>query len=196
MSAGAFSDPAVMEASKKIVCVFVDCDWGNKNNDLSAKFNVRGYPTVVFLDPEGAEVGRLASRTPSAVASQIEEIAKKHGKSRFETFEKAAEFAKENKKPVLCLFLKPGVNSSLASAVEDASMKDLVEKFVLCQSDLGKGNADAKAAGLSDSALLVLAPDGDLKKPLLKLTGKKELKEVRKQLEATLKKFEEGAGDK
>jgi len=40
-----------MEASKKILCVFVDCDWGRKNNDLSTKFNVRGFPTVVFLDP-------------------------------------------------------------------------------------------------------------------------------------------------
>ena len=185
-----------MEASKKIVCVFVDCDWGKKNNDLSTKFGVRGYPTVVFLDPEGNEVAKLASRTPSAVAAQIEEIAKKYGKARFDSFEKGAEYAKEQKKPVLYLFTKPGVNSSLAAAVEDASMKELVEKFVLCQSDLVKGNADAKTAGVSDPALLILAPDGDLKKPLLKLTGRKELKEVRKQVEATLKKFEEGAGDK
>jgi hypothetical protein len=185
-----------MEASKKIMCVFVDCDWGKKNEDISTKFNVRGYPTVVFLDPEGAEVGRLASRAPAAVASQIEEIAKKHGKSRFETFEKAAEFAKENKKPVLYLFAKPGVNSSLVAAVEDASMKELVEKFVLCQSDVGKNNADAKTAGVTDSTLLILASDGDLKKPLLKLTGRKELKEVRKQVEATLKKYEEEAGQK
>lgn len=185
-----------MEASKKLVCVFVDCDWGNKNNDLSTKFNVRGYPTVVFLDPEGAEVARLASRAPSAVASQIEEIAKKHGKASFESFEKAAEFAKENKKAVLALFVKPGVNSSLAAAVADPSMKELVEKFVVFQSDLGKGNADAKAAGVSDSSLLILAPDGELKKPLLKLTGRKELKEVRKQVEAALKKFEEGAAGK
>jgi hypothetical protein len=185
-----------MEASKKIMPVFVDCDWGKKNEDISTKFNVGGYPTVIFLDPEGTEVARLASRTPGAVASQIEEIAKKHGKSRFETFEKAAEFAKENKKPVLYLFTKPGVNSSIAAAVEDASMKELVEKFVLCQSELVKGNADAKTAGVSDSTMLILAPDGDLKKPLLKLTGRKELKEVRKQVEATLKKYEEGGAEK
>ena len=192
MSAGAFSDPAVMEVSKQIVCVFVDCDWGNKNNDLATKFGVRGYPTVVFLNPEGAEVARLASRTPAAVAAQIEDVAKKHGKARPESFEKAAEMAKEQKKPVLYLFLKPGFNSTLATAVNDPSMKELAEKFVICQSDLVKGNADAKTAGVTDSALLVVAPDGELKSPLLKLTGRKEIKEVRKQLEETLKKYEEG----
>lgn len=186
-----------MEASKKIVCVFVDCDWGNKNNDLSTKFGVRGYPTVVFLDPEGAEVAKLGSRAPAAVAAQIEDIAKKHGKAMFDTVEKAAGFAKENKKPILCLFTKPGFNSSVAAAVADPSMKELVELFVLCQSDIGKDNADAKAAGVTESALLVLNPEAvDLKKPLLKLTGKKDLKEVRKQLEAALKKFQEGPAEK
>jgi len=95
LSAGAFSDPAVMEASKKLMCVFVDCDWGKKNNDLSDKFNVRGYPTVVFCDPEGKQVASLSSREPSAVASQIAEVAKKYGgKSGFESFEKAVVVAK------------------------------------------------------------------------------------------------------
>ena len=43
----------------------------------------------------------------------------------------------------------------------------------------------------------MLDPAADAKqKPLLKLTGKKDLKEVRKQIEATLKKFEEGGNNK
>lgn len=196
MSAGAFSDPAVMEASKKIVCVFVDCDWGKKNNDLSDKFSVRGYPTVVFCDPEGNKVGALGSREPSAVAAQIADIVKQFGKGGFESFAKAAEAAKEEKKPVLYVFTKPGVASSLAAAVADPSMKDLVEKFVVAQAEISKDNADAKALSVTESSLLVLDAGGDLKaKPILKLTGKKDLKEVRKQLEATLKKIEEGSGE-
>jgi len=198
LSAGAFSDPAVMEASKKLMCVFVDCDWGKKNNDLSDKFNVRGYPTVVFCDPEGKQVASLGSREPSAVASQIAEVAKKYGgKGGFESFEKAVAVAKEEKKPVLYVITKPGVASSLAAAVADPSLKELTDRFVIAQSEVGKDNADAKALSVTESTLLVLDPGADLKaKPLLKITGKKDLKEIRKQLEATLKKFEEGPGDK
>jgi len=186
-----------MEASKKIVCVFVDCDWGKKNNDLSDKFKVEGYPTVVFCDPEGKQVAELNAREPARVAAQISEVAKKYGKAGFESFEKAAGVAKEEKKPILYVLVKPNVPSSLAAAVADESLKALIEKFIVAQAEITKDNADAKALSVTDSTLLVLDPNAELKaKPLLKLTGKRELKEVRKQLEATLKKFEEGGGDK
>jgi hypothetical protein len=174
--------------------VFVDCDWGNKNKDLSTKFKVDGYPTVIFCDPEGVQVGELGARDSTSVASQIDGVAKKYGSTRFETFEKAAAKAKEDKKPVLYLFLKPNVASSLAAAVADPSLKDLVEKFVVAQSDLVKGNADAKALSITDPALWVLDSEGEIAKAkvLLKLSGKKEVKEVKRQLEDALKKFEEG----
>ena len=198
MSAGAFSDKAVIEASAKILCVFVDCDWGKKNNDLSEKFQVRGYPTVAFCDPDGNVVAKLQSRDPAAVAAQIADVVKQYGKAAFENFEKASVYAKESKKPVLYLFTKPGINSSLAAAVADPSLKELLELFVVAQSELIKGNADAKALSITDSALLVLDPAAELAKakPLLKLTGKKDLKEVKKQLEAVLLKFTDGGGDK
>jgi hypothetical protein len=187
----------VIEASKKIVCVFVDCNWGKKNNDLSDKYKVEGYPTVVFCDPDGKQIAELESRDASGVASQIESIAKKY-KGTFDSFEKAVAMAKEEKKPVLYLFLKPNVASSLAAAVGDASMKDLVEKFVLAQSELVKGNTDAKAFSIIDPTLLVLDPEGEVGKAkvYLKLSGKRELKEVKKQLEEALKKFQEGAEKK
>jgi hypothetical protein len=186
-----------MEASKKLVCVFVDCDWGKKNNDLSDKFKVQGYPTVVFCDPDGNQVASLGSRDPAGVATQITEVAKKYSKAGFESYEKAIGAAKEEKKLILYVFVKPNVASSLSAAVADESLKDLVGKFVVAHSEISKESADAKAFSVSESTLLVLDPAGDPKaKPLLKLTGKKELKEVRKQLEATLKKFEDGGGDK
>src|ERR1041385_5174616 len=105
-----------MEASKKLVCVFVDCDWGKKNNDLSDKFKVEGYPTVVFCDPDGKQVAELNSRDPKGVASQISDVAKKYGKPGFESFDKAVEAAKEEKKPILYVLGNPTVPSSLAAA--------------------------------------------------------------------------------
>jgi hypothetical protein len=178
--------------------VFVDCDWGNKNSDLSTKFAVRGYPTVAFCDPEGKQVAMLGSRDPASVATQIEEVAKKYGSSSFESFDKAAAKAKEDKKPVLYLFTKPNMASSIALALEDASMKELLEKFTVARSEIGKANADAKALSVTESSLFVLDPNSEASKPkvIVKLTGKKDAKEVRKALEDGLKKFEGGAAEK
>jgi thioredoxin-related protein len=53
----------------------VDCDWGRKNRDVSDKYGVRGYPTVLFTDPEGKVVERLGSRDASSVLAQIEGVA-------------------------------------------------------------------------------------------------------------------------
>ena len=59
--------------------IFVDCDWGKKNNDISTRYKVRGYPTVVFTDPEGKEVARMGRRDAESVAAQIEDVAKTYG---------------------------------------------------------------------------------------------------------------------
>jgi hypothetical protein len=59
--------------------IFVDCDWGRKNGDISTKYKIRGYPTVVFTDPSGNEVERLGRRDAESVAAQIQEVVKNHG---------------------------------------------------------------------------------------------------------------------
>ena len=62
--------------------IFVDCDWGKKNKDLSTQYKIRGYPTVVFTDPEGKELERLGARNADSVLKQIEGVAQKYpGKS-------------------------------------------------------------------------------------------------------------------
>lgn len=53
----------------------MDCDWGRKNRDISDRYQIRGYPTVIFTDPEGKELGRLGKRDPSSVAAQIDGMA-------------------------------------------------------------------------------------------------------------------------
>jgi thioredoxin-related protein len=78
LSAGAFSDDKVVEASKQVMPIFVDCDWGKKNKDISDKYKVRGYPTVIFTDPEGKELEHLGKRDAESVAAQIESVAGKY----------------------------------------------------------------------------------------------------------------------
>ena len=60
------------------MAIFVDCDWGKKNNDVSDKYKIRGYPTVIFADPDGNEIERLGKRDPASVLAQIEGVTKKY----------------------------------------------------------------------------------------------------------------------
>ena len=58
--------------------IFVDCNWGKKNNDISDKYKVEGYPTVIFTDPDGKEIEKLGKRDPASVAAQIDAVSKKY----------------------------------------------------------------------------------------------------------------------
>jgi hypothetical protein len=180
------------------MCVFVDCDWGKKNQKLSDKFSVEGYPTVVFCDPEGKKVGDLESRSADGVAKQIEGVAAKYAKPSSASFAEAAEAAKDEPKPVLLLFVpaKGGEISPLEAALADPSLKDIVEKFVRARIEIKKEGEDAKRFGVATStSSVLLAVDPRVEKPeaapLRKVIGKKTPKELRKELEAALKKYEE-----
>lgn len=50
-----FSRPEVGEASKAFVTVKID---GDQNDALKRQYRVTGYPTVLFLAPDGKEIGR------------------------------------------------------------------------------------------------------------------------------------------
>lgn len=71
MDAGAFSDEKVVAASAPFVRVIVNNTDGDKKA-LLALYGVKGYPTVLFLDPDGKEIGRLGSRSPYDVVEQLE----------------------------------------------------------------------------------------------------------------------------
>ena len=77
MERGAFSNDAVVTAAKKgVVSILVDCNWGKANTDLSSKYKIRGYPTIIFVDKNG-KVLEPGSRRPETLAGQFE----KHSKS-------------------------------------------------------------------------------------------------------------------
>jgi thioredoxin-related protein len=60
--------------------IFVDCDWGKKNKETSDKYAVRGYPTVIFTDPDGKELEKLGRRDADSVLAQINKVAEKYPK--------------------------------------------------------------------------------------------------------------------
>lgn len=61
MDENTYSDQQVIEKSKDFVCVNVD---GDVRQDLVASYGITGYPTTVFLDPDGTEVKRVNGYVP------------------------------------------------------------------------------------------------------------------------------------
>ena len=183
----------MVEASKGLVNVLVDCDWGKKNTDLSSKYGVRGYPTVIFVDSKGNVIEPLADRSPEGVLKQIGTIAKKAGGGAFESWDKAVEAANKSGKPVLYLFTANGKDSA---AMEDALYDDTLEKaregFVIVKSKIKRDSPDAKRFGVASyeqPVLLVLDPKAEKPEaaPLKKIVGKKSAKELLKELESLKK---------
>jgi thiol:disulfide interchange protein DsbD len=56
MDAETYSDARVINRSEAMVCIKVD---GDARGDLVAKYGVDGYPTTVFLNPDGSERHRV-----------------------------------------------------------------------------------------------------------------------------------------
>jgi hypothetical protein len=183
----------VVEASKSLVNVFVDCDWGNKNQDLSGKYGVRGYPTVVFTDSKGEVIAPLEDRSPEGVLKQIQQVAESSGASMIETWDEAAKVAKEQGKPVLYFFAGKGKDTdALEEALLDDSLEKAREVFVLAKSKISRENADAKRFGVasySQPVILVLDPNAEEpeKAPLKKIVGRKTPKELLKELQSIQK---------
>lgn len=57
MDAETYSDARVINRSESLVCIRVD---GDARGDLVARFKVDGYPTTVFLNPDGSEKHRVS----------------------------------------------------------------------------------------------------------------------------------------
>lgn len=66
-----FSRTDVAEAAEAFVPVRVD---GDARGDLVASFQVTGYPTIIFLAPDGSELGRVRGAVPYQI--MLDEMAK------------------------------------------------------------------------------------------------------------------------
>ena len=83
-----FSKPEFVEyAQKNIVAVELDFPRSKKqsealkeaNQKLQKKYNIKGYPTIIVLNGEGKEIGRLGYMAggPKAFIEELEKLKKK-----------------------------------------------------------------------------------------------------------------------
>lgn len=89
-----YSDDKVDTLSKDFICVKVNAD---SDRALAAKYNVRGYPTILFLNSNGDVIGTIVGyRGPAEFSNAMENILKNVQKT-----------APENKQPEPAAAEKP-----------------------------------------------------------------------------------------
>ena len=79
LDAEVFPRAEVVESLKKFVCAHLDAEVG-EGETLAKKYGVRGFPTLLVLDAEGAEIDRIVGyRNPKAFVEEVGRIARGEG---------------------------------------------------------------------------------------------------------------------
>lgn len=186
----------MVEAAERLVCVFIECDWGKQNADVADHFKVKGYPTVIFCEPDLKIIGTLNARDPASVAKQMLEVAGKFN-SKPEAAPKPLELkaysipdalaaAAQTKRRALLFFRDESPGSlSVIAALADPAMQEVLTRYVLGTEPFTKG------AGLSATwevtrapTLLVVDPvqKGNAK-VLARIEGSRSAREILRELE-------------
>jgi hypothetical protein len=189
LDAGAFSDDAVVKASEGMIRILVD---GDKDNALFGKYGVQAMPTLLFLDPDGKQVGKLGDRQPAGVKKQFEEIvsAHKRGPKGLESATAAFDAGKADSKPVVLLFVDAKPKSEMfKKGLGDAAFKGMFDNVAFCEVAWAKDNEDAKKWKVTEvPRMLVIDPtDGEGK--VLKTLTSNAPKSVKAAIDEAVKKL-------
>jgi hypothetical protein len=156
------------------------------------KYKPSGYPTVIFLDPDGKEIAKLGDHAPASVAKQIDEVAAKYSRGPKWLPDAAAALAagKSESKPVVLVFVdeKPKTTQFLQLLGDPLLAADL-DKVVFAKVDLKKDAEEAKKWKVSAAATLVfIDASGDEPKATKTLSGSGP-KAIKSAIEEAAKKL-------
>lgn len=74
-----YTDSAVKKLAEEFICVKLD---GDKERDLVRKYNISGYPTIIFLNPDGTVVKQVVGyEGPADFAKTMKGVLEKTKKS-------------------------------------------------------------------------------------------------------------------
>ena len=188
----------MVQAAERLTCVFIECDWGKSNAELSTLYKVTGFPTVLFCDPDARPIAQLQSHEPGAVAKQMLDVAEKFGSKaelppqpieiRALPVPEAMATGKRLKRPVLLFFRDDSPASlSVAAALADPLLKDILAGFVPGADVYTKGSGHSATYEVTRApTLLVLDPTlpKPEEKPLARIEGSRSARELLRELEA------------
>jgi hypothetical protein len=190
LDAGAFSDEGVVKSAEGLIRILVD---SGKDDKLFSKYGVRGMPTILFLDPEGKELGKLNDREAPGVKRQFEEIVAKNTRAPqwLAGVEAAISAAKSGPKPAVLFFCDDKPKSKMMQNVfsDPAFGADLYEKAVFSKIEFKKDSDECRKWKVTEAAtILIVDPSAEEGTSLKSLKGGAP-KAVRKDIEEAIKKL-------
>jgi len=158
-----------------VVPIYVDCTNKGQNEELQTKYDVKGYPTVLYLNPDGSKIREMGARDAGPVQGDLDGFAKKFpGRpSLWQNSAKSAlALAKAQKKPVAIYVAKEDADPAKITA---SFMKNLGDKKTKLIWTWETGTAKALETRGIEAAPAVLIYDA-AKEPE-ELLGKATIKE-------------------
>lgn len=185
-----------MKAAEKISAVLVDCSKAGQNEDLQKKYNVKGYPTMLFVSSEEKVLEDVYPQDGPSFAKKIEEILAKNGPKPWITeWGTALETGHEAKKPVVVIFAEKKDFKEWDDVKKwlEKELKKDFEKFTfgytLPESEERKKIEEELGGGEKERANSFVALDPRKEKPFEKpladpgkLSEKKVIEEMKKVL--------------
>ena len=190
MDAGAFSDDGVAKSAEGLIRILVDA---GKDDKLFSKYGVSSMPTIIFLNSEGKEAGRLNDRSPEGVKRQFEEIAAKNTRAPqwLSGAEAAISAAKSGPKPAVLFFFddKPKSKAFQNLFSDPAFGVDLYEKAAFSKIEFKKDSDECKKWKVTEAPTLVIVDPAAEEGAALKILKGGAPKSVRKEIEDAIKKI-------
>lgn len=187
----------MVEASSGLDCVLVDCEGGQKNQELTSAYGVRGTPVAIFCDPEGKPIERLGAQDPASVAAQMRRvIARVNGQEPppasstppFKDYSpEALRASQAAAKPLLLYFYDQSEASKAAhQALMDPVLKPHWNRLLVAKAPFLKG--DPLCVRLKvERAPTIIVLDGSLENPeetpLIRIEGGRSARDLLRELE-------------
>ncbi len=195
---GPFSDSRVVSASEALACIYVDCGDGKKNASMSKHFSIQKFPALIFCDATGKEIAPMDARdvdgilkAMKAVTAKFKDVPKPIARPAFPEDIVAAALKAQKDKKLFGIYIYDESPASLSvdAAFLDDALKPLLDRIVFSQSPYLKGTDLSKRFNI-DRAPMVLVLDVNLpkpeEKPLARIHGSRNARELRRDLEEAL----------
>jgi len=194
LSAGAFSDPAVVAAASKITCLFVECS-GKKNAALTTSLKIAKFPAIYFLDAEGIPLGSVQASDGPNLAAAIRQLTEQaaHRPAYTENIGQALKDARTSGLPLLIYFYDDSAPSlTMNRSLTDPDLNPLRTRFQFARAEMKKGSQVCETYDV-DRAPTILVLDAarpkPQEKPIARIVTSRSPRELRRDLEEALAAF-------
>ena len=180
----------MVKASEGLYRVLADAA---KDDKLFTKYGVNSMPTILFLDADGKQIGKMGDRSPDGVKRQFEEIAAKNTRAPqwIEGADAAVDAARTGTKPAVLFFQDDKPRSKLfQNLFSDPTFgADLYEKAAFGKVEFKKDSEECKKWKVTEApVVLIIDPSGEGK--VLKTVKGGTPKALRKEIEDAVKKLQ------